>query len=155
MTYSGRLRVKVKSSRSSKIFFERYPGTALELGCGSGRLLTPLLGKGYLLEGLDNSARYAATCAERALPAFEPVLHQAGIENFHTGSPLRRHHHPPPSLFSSFILSCYRLRSPNIHQHLHPGGGGLYLSYFYPLGRNHRRASRRRSWYSRPRSGNP
>ena len=57
-------------------FLQQYPGTALELGSGSGRLLTPLLEKGYLIEGLDNSHDMLQLCREKT-EAFEPVLHQA------------------------------------------------------------------------------
>ena len=112
-----------------KKFLEEYPGATLELGCGSGRLLAPLLKQGFLMEGLDNSDDMLQLCRE-STQAFEPVLHQAGIENFHTDS-----------LYNAITIPAFTLQLiqpellstalTNIQQHLHPGGG-LYLTIFIP-----------------------
>jgi SAM-dependent methyltransferase len=48
-------------------------GTALELGCGGGRLLAPLLAAGFKVEGLDFSPAMLKACAKAARGA---VLHQ-------------------------------------------------------------------------------
>jgi len=114
-------------------FLRQYPGTSLELGCGSGRLLLPLMAEGYLIEGLDNSEEMLQLCREQAGeldPALDPVLHQASIEDFQAGA-----------VYGSIIIPAFTLQlvSPekisasllNIHQHLHPGGG-LYLTLFIP-----------------------
>jgi SAM-dependent methyltransferase len=110
-----------------KKFLQQYSGTALELGCGSGRLLLPLLDDGYLIEGLDNSADMLRLCREQNEYA---VLHQASMEDFQTGTP-----------YGSITIPAFTLQllpydkiSPtlsNIHQHLHPGGG-LYFTTFIP-----------------------
>lgn len=110
-------------------FLKQYPGTALELGCGSGRLLLPLMAKGFLIEGLDCSAEMLALCRERATTTI-PVLHQAEIEDFDTGT-----------LFGAILIPAFTLqllcpgRLPaildNIKRHLQPGGG-LYLTTFIP-----------------------
>lgn len=110
-------------------FLGQYPGAALELGCGSGRLLLPLLEKGFLIEGLDVSSEMLAMCRERAKSS-QPVLHEAGMEDFNTGT-----------LFSAILIPAFTLQliSPdrlpatlnNIQRHLQPGGG-LYLTTFIP-----------------------
>jgi len=110
-------------------FLKQYPGTALELGCGSGRLLAPLLKKGYLIEGLDNSNDMLQLCREKT-KAFEPYLHQASMENFATGSLYNAITIPA---FSLQLVSYEQLSKTltNIQQHLHPGGG-FYCTIFIP-----------------------
>ena len=110
-------------------FLQQYPGSALELGCGSGRLLLPLLEKGYLLEGLDNSDDMLKLCREKT-GDLDPVLHQAGIEDFQTGV-----------IYGAIIIPAFTLQLlpqdklsaalANIHQHIQPGGG-FYLTTFIP-----------------------
>lgn len=110
-------------------FLKHYPGTTLELGCGSGRLLLPLLEKGFLIEGLDNSAEMLGLCRARA-HSLEPLLHEASMEDFQTGS-----------IYGSITIPAFtiQLLDPenitatlsNIARHLHPGGG-LYLTMFIP-----------------------
>ena len=110
-------------------FLNQHPGTALELGCGSGRLLLPLRSKGYLIEGLDNSADMLQLC--RNHPDGEDViLHQAGMENFDTGAKYGAITVPAftlqliPMEDIPDVLDCVR-------RHLHPDGG-LYLTVFIP-----------------------
>jgi len=108
-------------------FLQAYPGTALELGCGSGRLLLPLLKNGYLIEGLDNSTDMLRLCSEQNEDA---LLHHAGMDDFTTGS-----------LYGAITIPAFTLQLlpydqiasifSNIHEHLHPGGG-LYFTTFIP-----------------------
>ena len=110
-------------------FLENHLGTAMELGCGSGRLMLPLLENGFLLEGLDNSQEMLGMCAEKCA-AHEPLLHHADMLDFSTGS-----------TYSAITLPAFTLQfTPpeklpelfsNIHQHLHPEGG-LYITLFIP-----------------------
>lgn len=110
-------------------FLSQYPGTALELGCGSGRLLLPLRSEGFLIEGLDNSADMLSLC--RQSPEGEDlVLHHAGIENFETGA-----------LYGAITIPAFTLQLipiekipavfENIRRHLQPDGG-LYITTFIP-----------------------
>ncbi|MCA1972941.1 MAG: class I SAM-dependent methyltransferase, partial [Caenispirillum sp.] len=39
---------------------------ALELACGTGRVLLPLLARGFVVEGLDVSAAMLAVCRRKA-----------------------------------------------------------------------------------------
>lgn len=110
-------------------FLRSFPGTALELGCGSGRLLIPLLRDGHSIEGLDNSREMLELCRKQAgEPA--PILHLAEMEDFSTGTVYEAitipaftlQLLPPGSLLGIFN---------NIHRHLQPGGG-LYITTFIP-----------------------
>ncbi len=62
---------------------ERQGGAALELACGTGRLLVPLRAAGLAVEGLDASAEMLARCAEKAATAGVTLtLHHAAMECF-------------------------------------------------------------------------
>lgn len=43
------------------------PGPILEAMCGSGRILIPLLEKGYQIDGVDNAEHMLSNCQERCL----------------------------------------------------------------------------------------
>ena len=59
-------------------FIERNPGSALELGCGTSRLLVRYAALGLDVEGVDASADMLAICASHARAAgVEPALHRA------------------------------------------------------------------------------
>ncbi len=110
-------------------FLSNYSGTALELGCGSGRLLLPLLEKGYLIEGLDNSPDMLDLCHTQK-GELEPILHQADITEFQTGATYSAITIPA---FTLQLLPYAELPSilANTRRHLHPNGG-LYLTLFIP-----------------------
>lgn len=58
-------------------------GRALELACGTGRLLIPYRREGLDVEGLDASAAMLAICRRKARAAGVAVqLHHAAMENF-------------------------------------------------------------------------
>jgi len=55
----------------------RNRGAALEIGCGTGRLLIPFLRDGVTVEGLDASAEMLAICSSKAAAlGLIPTLHQ-------------------------------------------------------------------------------
>lgn len=63
-------------------FHRAHPGPALELGCGSGRLLLPLLASGVDIQGIDLSAEMLRLCREKATAAkLTPTLHEGDIES--------------------------------------------------------------------------
>jgi len=110
-------------------FLNTYPGTALELGCGSGRLLLPLKREGFLIEGLDNSQEMLSIC--RNQPDSEDlVLHQADMTQFDTGAKYGSITIPA---FSLQLIPIEKVPDvlESIARHLHPGGG-LYLTTFIP-----------------------
>jgi SAM-dependent methyltransferase len=58
-------------------------GPALELACGTGRLLLPLLRDGLVVEGLDTSADMLAILRRKASAlGLHPVLHQRPMQHF-------------------------------------------------------------------------
>lgn len=61
---------------------EKSPGRALEAMSGSGRLLLPLLKRGYVVDGVDNSPAMLARCHERCAGFnLAPTLHEQSLEN--------------------------------------------------------------------------
>lgn len=54
---------------------------ALELGCGTGRLLLPLLQQGYLIEGLDNAPAMLAQCKKKAKSlGLNPLIYEQSAQ---------------------------------------------------------------------------
>jgi SAM-dependent methyltransferase len=111
-------------------FLRRHPGRALEIGCGSGRLLLPLLRQGHPVEGLDSSAEMLALCGEAAAElGLEPVLHHGDMAAFTSA---RR--------FGALAVPAFTLQLAGepaaVLQHfarLLDPGGGLYFTVFLPL----------------------
>lgn len=63
--------------------------TALELACGTGRILLPLLEAGYSVEGMDSSDEMLALCLSKGEAMQQkqtPVLHHSKMENFELGT---------------------------------------------------------------------
>jgi SAM-dependent methyltransferase len=59
----------------------RHGGPALDIGCGTGRLLLPLLREGEEVEGVDPSADMLALCRERgARLGLAPALHRQTLQ---------------------------------------------------------------------------
>ncbi|OPZ64505.1 MAG: dTDP-3-amino-3,4,6-trideoxy-alpha-D-glucopyranose [Firmicutes bacterium ADurb.Bin506] len=56
------------------------PGSILELGCGSGRLLLPLAEAGHAVTGIDGSPDMLARCSDRLLNSSEPVRARVRLE---------------------------------------------------------------------------
>lgn len=55
---------------------------ALELGCGTGRLLLPLIGAGLQVHGLDPSPEMLAICRRKAeKQGVSPVLHEQAMQD--------------------------------------------------------------------------
>lgn len=58
------------------------PSPALEVGCGSGRLLLPLLKRGLHVEGLDMSPEMLAQCREKAQSLnLKPILYEQRMQD--------------------------------------------------------------------------
>jgi SAM-dependent methyltransferase len=106
------------------------PGTALEIGSGSGRLLLPLLQKGHRVEGLEISSDMLDLCRAAAADlALDPVLHHGDMADF-----------APGRTYAALLLPAFTLQLAadpaaalaHFKTLLDPGGL-LYLSVFIPL----------------------
>jgi SAM-dependent methyltransferase len=109
-----------------KFFFDRIVqngGGALELACGTGRLLVPFLRDGLNVEGVDASREMLDICRHKAAAVgVSPVLHQQLIQEFAI-----------PRCFSTIYIPAQSFqiivdRSEATHglvrarEHLEPGG---------------------------------
>lgn len=80
---------------------EQLPGPALEVGCGTGRLLIPYLRDGFEIEGVDCSAEMLALCQKKAEHfGLKPLLY----EQFMQKLDLPRHYRTIYIPFRSFQL---------------------------------------------------
>lgn len=68
---------RVATSEGAAIPFEYQRHEVLELGCGTGRLLVPLLRDGVRTVGIDHSQPMLRRCAER-IAALPPVVRERG-----------------------------------------------------------------------------
>jgi ubiquinone/menaquinone biosynthesis C-methylase UbiE len=108
-------------------FFEerlrRNGGVALEVGCGTGRLLLPFLRDGLQVEGVDASAEMLALCRQKAAALdVAPVLYQQHMQEINL--PQRYHTIFVPAC--SFQILATRQEAfatlRHLRQHLAPGG---------------------------------
>lgn len=128
-----------------------HPGPALEIGCGSGRLLLPLLQKGHAVEGLELSREMLDLCRQAAAAlALDPVLHEGDMTVF-----------DPGRIYRTLLLPAFTLQlAPDpaaalAHFHrLLEKDGLLYLSVFIPLAELHRELPEG-EWYEDHRTGLP
>ncbi len=61
---------------------EQCPGLALEVGCGTGRLLLPYLQAGFDVEGVDCAPEMLAICQQKAeREGLTPILHQQFMQD--------------------------------------------------------------------------
>ena len=111
-------------------FLTRHPGPALEIGCGSGRLLLPLLAKGHALEGLDSSPEMLDLCRAAAADlGLAPVLHLADMATFAAPHRSRALAVPTFTLQLATDPAAVLTHFANL---LEPAGA-LYLTVFQPL----------------------
>jgi SAM-dependent methyltransferase len=102
---------------------QELPGRALELGCGTGRLLLPYLRAGLPVEGLDASADMLAICRAKVEQAgLIAVVHQQDMQGFAL----------PPAYTTIYVAARsfglltnrddVRATLQCCYQHLEPGG---------------------------------
>lgn len=110
-------------------FLKQFPGTALEIGSGSGRLMFPLLATGFPVEGLELSRDMIALGGCRAKQmGIAPVVHEGDMTDWSDGRK-----------FSSLLAPAFTLQlaadPEKALRHWHgllENGGGLYLTVFMP-----------------------
>lgn len=72
--------------KTELLFYQKHivscPPPALEIGCGTGRLLLPLMQEGLQIEGVDNSAQMLAQCKQKAEKlGLEPIVYQQNMQS--------------------------------------------------------------------------
>lgn len=104
------------------------PGPSLEIGCGSGRLLLPLLDEGFAVEGLELSLDMLDLCRQRD-PQHRAILHHGNMDDWNA-----------PRTYHSIIIPAFSLqlsRDPAAALRrfvsMLTEGGALYFSTFTPL----------------------
>jgi SAM-dependent methyltransferase len=109
-------------------FLQYHQGRSLEIGCGSGRLLVPLIEEGFEVEGLELSAEMLDLCRKNH-PNVAAVLHQGNMSEWQTDQP-----------YDSIIIPAFTLQlspdPPATLRHIASllvSGGALYFSTFTPL----------------------
>ncbi len=108
-------------------------GPILEAGCGTGRLLIPLVEAGFEVEGFDRSADMLASCARHcAARGLSPVLRQARFQDFAYDRDFAAIVVPVGSftLLDDFAEALAVLK--RFFDHLRPGG--RLLIDLFPLG---------------------
>lgn len=117
-------------------FFRRVmnelPGPALEVGCGTGRLLIPYLQDGLEVEGVDSSADMLAICRRKAEQlGLSPILHRQYMQELDLSRQYQTIYVP----FGSFMLVSERMGAietlKRFHAHLAPGGQVLLTTYLF------------------------
>jgi SAM-dependent methyltransferase len=110
-------------------FLEKFPGRALEIGSGSGRLMFPLVEMGLEVEGLELSQDMLEMGKIRAQRlGIKPVVHVGDMTNWNNGRK-----------FSALLAPAFTLQLASDPQatlrHWHSlleNHGGLYLTIFMP-----------------------
>ncbi|MFC4994634.1 class I SAM-dependent methyltransferase [Rubritalea tangerina] len=108
-------------------FLHHHPGRALEVGCGSGRLLLPLLKQGFDIDGIDTSEEMLALLKK-----------QSNTSNYYLGDAT---HFNFPHCYAAITIPAFTLQLLsrqdahalliNLKQHAKPGAA-LYLTTFIP-----------------------
>ncbi len=110
-------------------FLKKFPGRALEIGAGSGRLMFPLLEMGLDVEGLELSPDMLELASTRAREMnLQPVMHAGDMATWNDGRK-----------FSALLAPAFTLllaadpAAALRHWHgLLENHGGLYLTVFIP-----------------------
>jgi SAM-dependent methyltransferase len=109
---------------------KNHPGLALEIGCGSGRLLLPLIKNGHNIEGLESSGEMLEMCrSSAARENLSPILHLGDMTTFASE---KTYHCVVVPTFTFQLSEDPMATLKNFKKLLIPGGL-LYLTVFIPF----------------------
>src|SRR5438093_3647298 len=96
---------------------------ALDVGCGTGRLLLDYLAEGIDIDGVDNSPEMLALCREKARKlGLQPTLFQQSMESLYLPRKYRTIIVPSSSFLLVTDLSAAAEAMKRFFNHLEPGG---------------------------------
>ena len=105
-------------------------GPALELACGTGRVLVPLVAGGLPVDGLDASAEMLAICRDKlAARGLAAQLHHAGMEDFSLAGRYAAIFCAAGSLALVTSEAAQRRVLANCRRHLCPGGVAAFAMF--------------------------
>lgn len=119
-----------------KRLIEQNPGTALDVGCGTGRLMLRYLKEGLDVEGIDTSADMLAQVREKAAAQgiAQPTLYEGYMQNLNLPRKYQAIYVP----CGTFCLVTDRAQALDtlrrFYEHLNPGGV-LIFNLFWPFGK--------------------
>ena len=108
-----------------RTIIEQRDGPALDVGCGTGRLMLDYLQSGLDVDGLDNSPEMLAICREKAQAAGLDVRERLFQQEAHLMALPRRYAtiFAPSSTFQLLTDAAFaRQAMARFHAHLEPGG---------------------------------
>ncbi len=113
-------------------FIEQNPGRVLEAMCGSGRLLIPLMQRGYTIDGVDNSTIMLERCMQRAEKSnIVPELYNQSLEDLKLP---QRYSVVTIAVGSFQLITEYQsavTSLKNLHKHMDKNGS-LLIDIFIP-----------------------
>jgi SAM-dependent methyltransferase len=118
-----------------KKLLEQNTGAALDVGCGTGRLMLRYLKEGFEVEGIDTSADMLMLCREKAAAQglAQPTLYEGYMQNLD----LPRKYQVIYVPCGTFCLVTDRAQAfdtlRRFYDHLNPGGL-LVFNLFWPFG---------------------
>lgn len=105
---------------------------ALEIGCGTGRLLLPYLQAGLDVDGVDSSAEMLRICRRKAEERrLQPRLYQQFMQSLDLARRYRTLYVPACSLMLLTWIEDAKNALERFHRHLAPGGR-LIVPLFLP-----------------------
>jgi SAM-dependent methyltransferase len=123
-------------------WLEDHPGPALEVGCGTGRILLKLLAAGFDVEGMDASDDMLRLCRDKARERdLAPILYRQLMQRMDIARSYVTIFVPFASFTLLTGLDDARQALERFFHHLRPGGELLFSTY-----RPHDGASERSEW---------
>jgi len=117
--------------RFYRLWLERHPGPALEVACGTGRVLLKLLARGFEVDGLDASADMLRLCREKAQKLGSmPIRYRQRMQQLDIARSYQTIFVPLASFMLVTDTGAARHVLQRFFAHLQPGGHLLFSTYY-------------------------